>query len=287
VIRPRELSLALQLFPALTPTLPPATHTNSYALGSRELLLVEPATPYEDEQRAFCEWARALGSTGRRALAIVATHHHPDHVGGLDVLSRELSLPVWAHAGTKARLSEKLAQHVVRELDDGELLPLDGPVPQAWRVLHTPGHAPGHVCLHEESEKTLIVGDMVASQGSILIARGDGDMKVYLEQLRRLESLGARLALPAHGEPIDEPGALFHRYVEHRLMREKMVLGAIQRGGGRFGPDELLPEAYGDTPKHLWPLALLSLEAHLDKLVADGVVSQDSSGRFRLVVTSN
>src|SRR5580700_12003489 len=97
VIRPREIGRSVSLFPARTPTLPPATHTNSYALGARDVLLVEPATPYADEQRAWLAWARGLVSQGRRLVGLVATHHHADHVGGLDVLSRELALPVWAH----------------------------------------------------------------------------------------------------------------------------------------------------------------------------------------------
>jgi len=91
-LRPRELSRSLSMFAARTPTLPPATHTNSYALGARDVLLVEPATPFKGEQRAWIDWARGLASQGRRALAIVATHHHADHVGGIDELARELGL---------------------------------------------------------------------------------------------------------------------------------------------------------------------------------------------------
>ncbi|HWL86730.1 MAG TPA: MBL fold metallo-hydrolase, partial [Polyangiaceae bacterium] len=227
--RPRELSATLELFPARTPTLPPATHTNSYALGSRDVLLVEPATPYEDEQRAFLAWARGLSSRGRRAIGICATHHHPDHVGGLEVLARELALPVWAHAETTAQLAPALRAHVTRELHDGDGFVLDGPIPESWRVLHTPGHAWGHVCLHEPARGTLVVGDMVASVGTILIAPGDGDMRIYLEQLARLESLSARLALPAHGEPIDEPSALFRKYIAHRHLREAKVRAALGR----------------------------------------------------------
>src|SRR3954468_550125 len=104
MLRPRELGPSLVAFAALTPTLLPATHTNSYALGGRDVLLVEPATPYADEQRAWLDWARALVSQGRRLVAIVPTHHHPDHVGGLEVLARELDVPVWAHEATASRL---------------------------------------------------------------------------------------------------------------------------------------------------------------------------------------
>ena len=279
--RPRELSRSLEAFAVRTPTLPPATHTNSYALGSRDVLLVEPATPYEDEQRAWIAWARALPSSGRRAVAILATHHHPDHVGGLDVLARELGLGVWAHPLTVERLPAEQRALVTRRLAEGEEIVLEGPVPAAWRVLHTPGHAPGHVCLFEPESGAVVVGDMVASVGTILVEPGDGDMTVYLEQLARLEALGARVALPAHGDPIDEPSTTFRRYIEHRLMREKKVLDAVVAAGAAGAePADLVPRAYADTPAHVWPIALLSLRAHLEKLARDGRVTAEGS-RYR------
>jgi len=262
-MRPREVFPNVQMFPTRTPTLPPATHTNSYALGAREVLLVEPATPYEDERRAWVEWARALPSQGRTPVAIVATHHHEDHVSGAAFLSRETGLPLWAHEATRARLDESV--QIARILREGEIL-LD-----SWRVLHTPGHAPGHVCLYEEASGALVCGDMVASVGTILIAPGDGDMRVYLEQLARLEALGARVALPAHGDPIERPSETFRRYITHRGMREDRIVGAL-RAGPRTAA-EILPDAYADTPAHVWPVAALSLAAHLEKLVAEGRVA--------------
>jgi endoribonuclease LACTB2 len=293
--RPRELFRTLQLFPVRTPTLLPATHTNSYALGEREILLVEPSTPYDDEQRAWLAWARELGSSGRSIVGILATHHHPDHVGGAGLLSRELGLPIWAHPETAKRVDVPVA----RLLDDGEEIVLRGPKDERWRVLHTPGHAPGHVCLFEPRTRTAIVGDMVASVGTILIAPGDGDMAIYLDQLRRLAALDAALALPAHGEPIDAPTATFERYVTHRLMREEKILDALREltrtGEGPSGTndasdasdaraEELVPVAYADTPKVVWPIAKISVDAHLEKLERDGRVARGArEGAFRVV----
>ncbi|MCS6901099.1 MAG: MBL fold metallo-hydrolase [Myxococcales bacterium] len=269
MIRPHLIAPGLASFPTRTPTLPPATHTCSYALGEREVLLVEPATPDPEEQQAWVEWARGLRSSGRTLVALLATHHHHDHVAGAAFFAQALGLPLWAHEATATRI----AVPVERRWREGEELVLDGPVPQRWRMLHTPGHAPGHLCLHEPECRWLVVGDMVASVGTILIAPGEGDMAEYLRQLERLASLNVALALPAHGNPIDRPTDLFRRYLHHRLARERKVLEAVVEGkpeGQRL--EEILLRAYEDTPTTLYGIAALSLQAHLDKLVAEGRV---------------
>jgi len=280
--RPRHAAPGVELFPARTPTLPPATHTNSYALGGRELLLVEPATPYDDERREWLAWARGLASTGRRALAIVLTHHHQDHVGGAALFAAELGLPVWAHEVTAQLLPDL---RIDRHLADGEELVLAGEAPSRWRVLHTPGHARGHVCLHEEATGTVVVGDMVASVGTILIAPGEGDMAVYLGQLDRLAALGAEVALPAHGDPIaastggPSPTDLFRFYIAHRLGREAKVVAALHDAGATL--EALVPVVYADTPVVAWPIARLSLEAHLLKLEQEGRARKAGEGWAR------
>lgn len=283
----KKLSDGVASLAVRTPTLPPATHTNSYALGTREVVLVEPSTPYEDEQRAWLEWARSLSSAGRTPIAIVATHHHPDHIGGARALSEALNLPLWAHEATISRMPG--GDFRTRSLVDGEVFTLAGPTPSRWEVLHTPGHAPGHVCLFDRDSGALVVGDMVASVGTILIAPGDGHMGTYLKQLERLEGLPATVALPAHGAPIENPSALFRYYREHRKKREARIIQAFSAAHaeapaalGSFTADQLLPFAYADAPRAIWPIALLSLRTHLEKLVEDGLVSE-SADAFRLL----
>lgn len=274
----RSIALGVDLFSVRTPTLPPATHTNCYALGTGEVLVVEPAPSDPSEQRVFVRWVRGLASQGMRPIAIVCTHHHGDHVGGATPIATELGLPLWAHEATAARMQ---GVTISRHLRDGERLELDGPTRQTWTVLHTPGHAPGHVCLHEARAEVLVLGDMIATQGTILIAPSDGDMAVYLSQLRRLEALHARLGLPAHGEPIPNPSTVLRKTHDHRLMREDKVMAAIGTGGSEL--EQLLERAYDDTPVMLWPLARLSLQSHLDKLVHEQRVYAEGDRWYAIV----
>lgn len=268
------------MFAARTPTLPPATHTNCYALGDRDVLIVEPAPSDAGEQSVFVDWVRAIQAEGRRVLAVLVTHHHRDHAGGAAALSQSLDLPLWAHPLTASRLHDA---RVDRMLHDGELIELAGTIPQRWQVLHTPGHAPGHVCLWEERTRTVVLGDMISGQSTILIPPGDGDMRQYLEQLSRLAALGPKLGLPSHGEPMAAPVAVLRATHTHRLMREAKVVRALESAGGSCTINDLMVEAYDDAPLSAWPLARLSLEAHLEKLVTEKRVRRGDGHVFTLV----
>jgi glyoxylase-like metal-dependent hydrolase (beta-lactamase superfamily II) len=143
------------------------------------------------------------------------------------------------------------------------------------RAIHTPGHAPGHLCFLEERSNAMIAGDMVASIGTIIVEPEDGDMELYLRSLARMGELDSSMLLPAHGAPIEEPQRKLDQYVAHRLMREAKVLDALRAHEGPALPIDLVPRAYDDTPKVLWPLARLSTEAHLIKLERDGRARHD------------
>jgi glyoxylase-like metal-dependent hydrolase (beta-lactamase superfamily II) len=160
-------------------------------------------------------------------------------------------------------------------IQDGERIVLDGPTPTALSALHTPGHAPGHLCFTDEASQIMIAGDMVASVGTIIVEPTDGDMLLYLESLRKMSALEPAGLLPAHGELIQQPQAILNYYIEHRLMREAKVLAALEARGKPSRPRHLVAEAYADTPKHLWPLALQSIEAHLIKLERESRVTKE------------
>jgi glyoxylase-like metal-dependent hydrolase (beta-lactamase superfamily II) len=137
-----------------------------------------------------------------------------------------------------------------------------------FTVLHTPGHARGHLCLVEESSRAAIVGDMVAGLGTIVIDPPEGDMGDYLAQLRRLKDLPVRALYPAHGPAIPDGPAKLLEYLAHRQQREQMVLEAIRAGDGTV-PD-IVRRAYQDVPALVHPIAERSTQAILIKLVREG-----------------
>jgi endoribonuclease LACTB2 len=245
-----------------TPTLPPATHTACYLVGPSEgegeIFVVDPATPYADEQAALDAVLDAEARAGRRVAAVLLTHHHVDHVGAAAHVAAR-GAPVWAHAETAARLPGVAVDRALGDGDDA------GPV----RAVFTPGHAPGHLCFHDPATGAVIAGDMVAGVGTILIEPSEGDMRAYLASLERMVQLAPRVLLPSHGPVITDAIGKLREYVAHRLMREGKVAGALA-AAGRAPARALVPVAYADTPRILWGLAERSLIAHLVKLVADG-----------------
>ena len=209
-----------------TPTLPPATETNTYVVGSGDAVLIEPATPHADEQARLLEWIGELANSGIKIRAIWLTHHHVDHVGAVDTVRDALQVPVLAHPATQARLAGTVALDGV--IDDGADFVLDGPTPIRLRAMHTPGHAPGHLCFHEASSGALVAGDMVAGVGSVLVEPTDGDMAQYLESLEIMRRLTPTMLLPAHGPPLSDADAVLVRYIQHRRMRENAILETIE-----------------------------------------------------------
>lgn len=266
--------------PLRTPTLPPAAHTGCYvvgaATGAGELVVVDPASPYPDEQASLDAWLDAEAAAGRRVAAIALTHHHGDHVGGAAHLAARVGAPVVAHPETARRLAGVV--RVDRTIDDGDELAAGDVVA---RAVHTPGHAPGHLCFAVGD--ALICGDMVAGVGTILVDPSEGDMREYLGSLARMQALAPRLLLPAHGPVITDAAGKLREYVAHRLMREARIAAALADAGAATA-SALVARAYDDTPRPLWPLAERSLVAHLIKLERDGRARVTDDGTWRAIV---
>jgi endoribonuclease LACTB2 len=283
-----DLRPGVVVFPIRTPTLPPATHTNCYIVGGPELVVIDPASPYPDEQARLDRWLeREQARTGAKLREIWLTHHHPDHAGGAAHLRERWNAPVAAHTATAQLLEGKVV--IDRILEDGDTIDLPAhpssliPHPSSgWRLraIFTPGHAPGHHCFFEESSGILISGDMVVGLGSVLINPPEGNMKLYLESLERLLELPTQLIAGGHGPALIRPADVIRQYIAHRLAREAQVLAAIRDGAQT--PAAIVEIAYAATPKALHAMAERSVIAHLEKLSDEGKVTTTADGRLQL-----
>lgn len=272
LLEPREANLGpwrrvefrpgVLMLPLPTATLPPASHTNAYLLGTGERVLIDPGTRDGGELERLEATLAAAESQGHRITAIWLTHHHRDHVGGVAKLQRRLGLPVWAHRATAERLGSRI--RVDRQLEDGERITLAGEPPLPVRVIHTPGHAPGHLCFLEEMGGSLIAGDMVSSLSTIVIDPPEGNMDAYLASLQKLAGLGPHTLFPGHGPPIRDGVAALRELIQHRLWREERIRAAWEEGLRQ--PAELCPRVYDDVPEAAYPLAERQIEAHLQRL---------------------
>ncbi len=269
-----EFQRGIRIFPLETPTLPPATHTNAYVLGNGELLIVDPGAAEVRQYARLLALVSSLSAEGKRPKAVVLTHHHADHIGGAKAVSERLKIPVWCHQLT----ADRLGFEVGRVLVDGEVLQLQGSPPMRWKVLHTPGHARGHICLVDEASQAAVVGDMVAGIGTIVIDPPEGDMSDYVAQLERLQKLPVGAIYPAHGPVIPDGPAKLSEYLSHREYRERLVLEAVGRAGSTV--KDVVPKAYADTPPFMHPVAERSTLAILIKLVREGKLTRKDEKYF-------
>ncbi len=278
-------------FPVRTPTKPPATHTNCYLIyNSEELLVLDPGSPYEDEQAALAACVDRFVAEGRTVREIVLTHVHPDHVAGVNALNDHLEkaqgarVPVAAHRVTIELLKNQIG--VDRFIEDGEVLELNGEPAIKLRALHTPGHARGHLCFHDERTGALISGDNIVGFGSVLIDPPEGNMLDYLASLERMRALPQLSVLfGGHGPAIANPYEKIDEYIAHRLQREELILAAVREGISTA--TEIVVCVYTDVPWKAHAMAERAVLAHLEKLIADGLVSHNSDGKYLATQTSN
>jgi ribonuclease/clavin/mitogillin len=252
----------VEVVPIKTATLPPADHTNCYLVGDPEgeFVLVDPAIRMREDMEAL---ATAVERHRGELAAVVFTHSHADHLADMSLLREAFDVPIWGSSYTAKSVP------CDRILSDGDVLQLGR---QAWQVLITPGHHPGHVCLF--SEAGLVAGDMVAGIGTILVPPHTGNMTEYIEQLERLKALDPHLVFPSHGPVVAIPQRLISHYIQHRAARHARVLHAVQQGKSELA--DIAVAAYADSPDAHPALAEDQTLSHLLAHQREGNVIQQS-----------
>ena len=215
---------------------------------------------------------RILEAAGGRVSAILATHTHPDHSPAVAALARSTGAEVLGR-GPPVHGRQDATFAPTRVLNDGDVVQVGD---MALRAIHTPGHASNHVCYLLEGSGMLFSGDHVMQGSTVVIGPPDGDMKVYLQSLARLQREPVTRIAPGHGTVIEDAQGEVARLIAHRLQREAKVVERLRRAG-RVTIDVLVASVYDDVDPRLHPVAKGSLLAHLLKLEADGRAARDAA----------
>ncbi len=272
-----EFLAGVHIVPLETPTLPPATHTNTYIIGRNECVVIDPGSPYANEQARLIAYLEQLQDDGRQLREIWLTHHHPDHIGGAAAIRERFGIQIAAHDQTAALLEDRLP--IERAIPDGELTCFGDNIQDRWRALHTPGHAPGHLCFYEERLGTLLSGDLVLSVSTVVIAAPDGDMSDYFRSLERVLALPRHgFLFPAHGPPVAAAMQTVGNTLQHRKDREHAIIDALDEPRDPRAIVDMVYEGLDDAVRGL---AMATVESHLRKLEAARQVESIEGGRWQ------
>lgn len=248
--------------------------TNTYFVGQgREIMLIDPGPADAAHLAAIL---RTIGD--RRLTHVVVTHTHHDHVDGLPALLEQTGAKTagFGRAVTqpgKKRNSPAGGEYVEADfrpdivMRDGDRLEGDG---FAFQALHTPGHAPDHLCFALEGTKLFFSGDHVMGWNTSVVAPPEGSMGDYLSALERLLDRDDETYFPGHGGRIYQPQRLVKAYILHRRMREQSILECIRNGKTTI--PEIVEVIYRGLDPRLVKAASLSVAAHVEHLVARGLV---------------
>ena len=259
---PSALSPLVRRVVANNPGLMTGPGTNTYLVGIDEVAVIDPGPDLAEHVDAIVG-----ASMSERVRWVLLTHTHPDHWPAADALRNKTGALVGAF-GTFPKADE-VTVRLDLVLGDGDTI--DG-TEFRLEALHTPGHAPNHLCFWLDEERTLFTGDHVLDGTTTVVnpQRG-GDMRQYLaslERLRKIKRVGR--ICPGHGGVIEDPAAVLDEYVAHRKMRERQILKLL-RERPRTIP-KIVQALYTDTPEGLIEMAQKQVYAHLLKLKAEGKV---------------
>ncbi len=240
--------------------------TNTYLVGIDEVAVIDPGPDDAGHIDSI------IGASMReRVRWVLLTHTHPDHAPGTKRLVKETGAEVLAFT-KKPKDGDVIPDRVI-----GEGATIEG-TEFGLEVLHTPGHAPDHLCFFLEEERVLFTGDTVLDgMFSVINPSRGGDMAVYVDTLERLEKIRLSRLCPGHGDVIDEPKVRIREYIEHRGAREDQIYKLVKKQPAKI-PDLVAAIYTGDDlPPELIEAAGWQVLAHLVKLKKAGKVTGASA----------
>ncbi|MDX1508588.1 MAG: MBL fold metallo-hydrolase [Woeseiaceae bacterium] len=257
---------------APNPSMMTGPGTNTYLFGDVEVAVLDPGPKIDRHLDDIIDKA------GAPIRWIIASHTHPDHSPGVMPLAERTGAEVLGMPAPDG-FHQDMSFAPTRQLRHADTLKT---AEFRLEVIHTPGHASNHLCFRHDGTNWIFTGDHVIDGSTVVINPPDGNMKQYIDSLRRLKIYEPVRLAPGHGELIDDPNAVIDWIIAHRLEREEKVLKAL-KAQPRHTARELVPHVYRDVDEKLYGWAERSLLAHLVKLDEDGVAVQDEDDRWSVL----
>lgn len=261
--------------------------TCSYVVGAEEVAIVDPGPSHPRHVDALL---RAIDR--ERLLYILVTHTHRDHSPAARALKEATGAriigcgPYTPRAdihvsgpGLDASHDREYAPDAV--LTEGDRVHLGGATIEA---LETPGHTQNHLCFSLIEEKALFTGDHVMGWSTTVVAPPDGRMADYMTSIERLRTRDDAIFWPGHGDPVRDPPRYLRALAHHRRAREAAIMQRLEAGDDTIAA--MVARIYETVDKRLHAAAALNVLAHMEDLVARGLVASDGplslTGRYAL-----
>jgi glyoxylase-like metal-dependent hydrolase (beta-lactamase superfamily II) len=262
--------------------------TMSYIVGRGTVAILDPG-PDDDAHIA----ALLAAVRGETVSHIFVTHTHRDHSPAVPKVKAATGAKVYAqgphrlarplHIGETRRLdaSADMDFHPDVALADGEVVRGDG-----WTLeaVTTPGHTANHMAFAFKEADLLFAGDHVMAWSTTIVAPPDGAMSDYMASLHKLARRNEQLYLSGHGAPVRDAQRYVQFLIRHRQGREASILHRLGKGAADI--PTIVKAVYIGLDPRLTGAAGLSVLAHLEDLVARGVVATDGppsiGGTYRL-----
>lgn len=261
-----EIARGLICVPSTAETYMGVYAPNVYIVGEKRFAIID--TGYGGEINSKFLLDNIKGAGVQSVDHTFLTHLHPDHAGNTESIKDKFISDVIAFKSGSYHFTVPQGVLIDHWVKDGEVFDIDD---YRFRIIHTPGHCPEHICIYVENTGWLFTGDHILGIGTAAVIPPGGDMAQYIQSLYKLTNYDINIICPGHGPVINAPKQKIQELIEHRLEREKQVKACIDLG--RNTPENIIKYIYPELSPRLYRLARGQVIAHIKKLVQEGQVN--------------